>query len=53
MNRVIKGISISIIIIAFLFGCLIAWKIVDNISQELRQDLYGSFKESLNEYGKK
>jgi hypothetical protein len=53
MNRAIKGISAGIIIIAFIFGCLITWKVIDHIRQSIRQDLQESFKESLNEYGKK
>jgi archaellin len=53
MNRAIKGISAGIIIIAFVFGAIVAWKIVDNIRQSFRQGLQESFKESLNEYGKR
>jgi archaellin len=53
MNKAIKGISAGIIIIAFVFGAVIAWKVIDNIRQSFRQDLQESFKESLNEYGKR
>ncbi len=53
MNKFIKSISAGIIIIAFLFGCLIAWKVIDHIRQSIRQDLQESFKESLTEYGKR
>jgi hypothetical protein len=53
MNKLIKFVSAAIIILAFTFGAIIAWKIADNIRQELRQDLQETFKGSLKEYGKK
>jgi hypothetical protein len=53
MNKFIKFISAAIIIIALIFGAVIAWKVTDNIRQSLHQDLQESFKDSLKEYGKR
>jgi hypothetical protein len=52
MNKLIKFISAAIIILAFIFGAITAWKIVDNIRQDYRQELQTSFKDSLTEHGK-
>jgi len=53
MNNFIKIISACIIILAFIFGTIIAWKIADNIRQDYRQGLQKDFKESLKEHGKR
>jgi hypothetical protein len=53
MNKLIKFISAAIIILAFLFGAIITWKVLDNIRQEVRLDLQTSFKDSLKEHGKR
>jgi hypothetical protein len=53
MNKPIKFISAAIIILAFVFGAIITWKVIDNIRQEVRSDLQNTFKDSLSEYGKR
>jgi hypothetical protein len=53
MSKIIKIISAAIIILAFIFGAIVAWKIADSIRQYVRQELQVTFKESLKEYGKK
>jgi hypothetical protein len=53
MNKLIKFISAAIIILAFIFGAIITWKVIDNIRQEVRLDLQTTFKDSLSEYGKR
>jgi hypothetical protein len=53
MNKLIKIISAAIIILAFIFGAIITWKVFDNIHQEVRTDLQTTFKNSLKEYGKR
>jgi hypothetical protein len=53
MVKFVKFVAAAIIIFAFIFGAIIGWKIVDNIRQDVRKDLQGSFKESLCEYGKR
>jgi hypothetical protein len=52
MNKFIKFSSAAIIILAFLFGAIITWKVIDNIRQEVRLDLQTTFKNSLKEHGK-
>jgi len=53
MNKLIKIISAAIIILALILGVIVTWKIVDNIRQSVRQDLQGTFKNSLELYGKR
>jgi hypothetical protein len=53
MNKFIKFISALIIILAFIFGAIIIWKVIDNIRQEVRLDLQTTFKDSLKEHGKR
>jgi hypothetical protein len=53
MNRVIKIISATIIILALTLSAIITWKITDSIRIEVRKELQTSFKDSLDEYGKK
>ena len=53
MNKFIKLISAGIIILALVLGAIVTWKIVDNIRQSVRQDLQGTFKNSLELYGKR
>ena len=52
MNKLIKIISTAIIILALTLGVIVTWKIVDNIRQSVRHDLQGTFKDSLELYGK-
>jgi len=53
MYKLIKIISVGIIILALTLGVIVTWKIVDNIRQSVRQDLQGTFKNSLELYGKR
>ena len=53
MNKLIKIISVGIIILALTLGVIVTWKIVDNIRQSVRQDLQGTFKNCLELYGKR
>jgi hypothetical protein len=53
MNKLIKIVSAAIIILGLVLGIIVTWKIVDNIRQSVRQDLQGTFKNSLEQYGKR
>ena len=53
MNKLIKIISVGIIILALTLGVIVTWKIVNNIRQSVRQDLECTFKNSLEQYGKR
>ena len=53
MNKLIKIISAAIIILALTLGVIVTWKIVNNIRQSVRQDLQCTFKNSLEQYGKR
>jgi len=53
MNKFIKFIAAGIIIVAFIFGAIIGWKIFDNIRQDVRKDLQESFENSLKKHGKR
>jgi hypothetical protein len=53
MVKLVKFIAAAIIIFAFILCAITGWIIVDNIRQDVRKDLQGSFKESLCEYGKR
>jgi hypothetical protein len=53
MNKFIKFISVGIIILALALGAIVTWKIVENIRQSVHQDLQGTFKNSLEQYGKR
>ena len=53
MNKLIKIVSAAIIILGLVLGIIVTWKIVDNIRQSVRQDLQCTFKNSLEQYGKR